>query len=422
MSEEARLAVCYYSWCPLAAIGWFSRRFENIHFISIGMRECAHFIQMGLSRRGEHGLCFSLALLEEEEIATGEIYEPLLEIAKEAVGGGAEIIVLMGSCALEIMKLDLKSLVKRLGEELGAKVVAAQSSGFFKGEGEGEDIIISALLELISPSSDVQGSRGVVLLGSASKETAAVLRAEMEALGISFGGFFPGNSPSDMARISKSSLVAPLYPYLSKSLRTVKNIFGATILSSLFPLGADGSEDFYGAILRKLSLDPAPLAEMAKEAREEAGERAAHLMEKTIMIIGSGLIELPLARLFADLGLGVFEVSTPSLNGSLAAELNRLKELGVEVIEGADLYDQVKRAKEAGVDLVFAHLSLANFLKESGFLTVPSAAYLRLEMLGLANSKNIVEPDLYGKLTGLAPFYPKELEKDQVITIKGLGR
>ncbi len=422
MSEAERSGACQYSWCPLAAIGWFSRRFEGVHFISIGLRECAHFVQMGLSRRGERELPFSLALLEEEDIASGEIYEPLLGIAKEAARGGAELIVLVGSCAAEIMKLDLKSLAKRLRSELEVEVAAAHSSGFFKGEGDGEDIIISALLEEMGGRAQGGSGREVVLLGSTSRETQAVLRAEMEALGIPLAGFFPGNCLSDMVRITEESLVLPLYPYLSKSLRTVKNSFGAKVLNPPFPMGADGCEDFYGAIIKELSLDPSPLAKMADQARAETAERAAHLALRRMMLMGSGLIEIPLARTFANLGLKVESVSTPSLSGSLKGELKRLTELEVEVIEGADLCAQIERAKAKGVDLVFGHLSLAHFLKSQGFLTVPSAIYLRLEMLGFANAKNIVEPDLYGKLTGLALFYPQELEKDDLITIKGLGR
>lgn len=413
---------CYFSWCPLSCIGPLSRRIKNSYFINIGMRECAYFIQMGLSRR-ETDTPFSFAILEDADIGSGNIFEPLKRLVEKAVDNSKpEIIFLMGSCSTEIMKLDIFELSYKLTAEFGVPVIPVQTSGMCNSQSDGEDTVLSGLVDFcysqsLSDNGLKNEKTGVVLVGSVSDYSASILKNEMENFGIPLTGIFPGNNISEILEISKklnkNSIIVPLYPYLYNTLRKIKQKYKCKIFNTAFPIGHHGSKIFYSDMCKHFGLSQDLVDETAGRTWKDMGVKANLLKNRKIFIIGDGLFEIPIACFFSNIGADVLEVSTPHINPSMTKELSFLEKSGVSVVEAADIFSQFKRVQKENPGLVIANLSLARAFQAYGFLTFPTVIYLRSEFLGFSNAKHLVEFEPHGTDIGVGLFHPKGVSEDR---------
>ncbi|ODS39345.1 MAG: hypothetical protein A7316_05770 [Candidatus Altiarchaeales archaeon WOR_SM1_86-2] len=412
---------CYYSWCPLSCIGPLSRRIKNSYFINIGTRECAYFIQMGLSRRDELDAPFSFAILEDADIGSGNIFEPLRGLVGKIHGGSKpEVIFLMGSCSTEIMKFDLFELSHKLTAEFNIPVIPVQTSGMCNSQADGEDMALSGLVDFccsrFTGAELEDETEKVVLVGSVSEYTALMLKNEMKKFRIPFAGIFPGNNISGTLEISKNmgknSIIVPLYPYLSKTIRKIKQRYKCKIFNTTFPIGHDGSKIFYSDLCEHFGVSADAVCDAADSVWKDMEVKANLLKNRKIFIIGDGLFEIPAARFFSNIGANVVEVSTPRINPSMGKELSIL-EPGISVVEAADVFSQFKRIEREKPDMVVAHLSLARAFQAQGFLTFPTVIYMRSEFLGFSNAKHLVEFVPHGTDIGVGLFHPKGISEER---------
>jgi len=432
-SNIARENGCYFSWCPLSCIGPLSRRIKNSYFINVGMRECAYFIQMGLSRR-ESDTPFSFAILEDADIGSGNIFEPMRKLVEkilmESDGEIPEMIFLMGSCSTEIMKLDLFELSYKLTGEFNIPVIPVQTSGMCYSQSDGEDAALSGLVDFCfsqaqgCDSGDGKEDRGeeVILVGSVSEHAAAALKNEMEKFGIPFAGIFPGNSVSEILGISKklnkNSIIVPLQPYIFRTLRKLRQKYKCKILNTTFPVGHDGSRIFYSDLCRHFRLPADAVFDAANDVWKSMEVKAGLLKNKKIFIVGDGLFEIPVARFFSNIGAEVLDVSTPHINPSMSKELEILEKQKVPVVESADIFTQFKRIQDKKPDLVVAPLSVARAFQAHGFLTFPTVIYLRSEFLSFSNAKHLVEFAPHGTDIGVGLFHPKDVSEERMFMRK----
>ena len=394
------------------------------------MRECAYFIQMGLSRREIQNTPFSFAIMEDADIGSGNIFEPLSELVEKIVNDSGEkkpeMIFLMGSCSTEVMKLDLFELSHKLTAEFKTPVIPVQTSGMCDSQSDGEDMALSGLVDFCYSQSLIDNEFNelenekdeVVLVGSVSEQAAVNLKNEMEKFGIPFAGFFPGNNISEILGISKiknkNSIIVPLYPYLFKTLSGIKRKYKCEIFNTTFPLGHDGSKIFYSDLCEHFGISKDIVDDAAIEVWEDMKVKAGLLKGKKIFIIGDGLFEIPAARFFSSIGADVPEVSTPHINPSIAKELLILEGSGARVVEAADTFLQFKRIEKEKPDLVVAPLSLARVFQAHGFLTFPTVIYLRSELLGFSSAKHLVEFEPHGTDIGIGIFHPKGVSEERV--------
>jgi light-independent protochlorophyllide reductase N subunit len=159
----------------------------------------------------------------------------------------------------------------------------------------------------------------VVFLGSINDATAEDFRREAEALGIPVAGFLPANHLHDLPPIGKSTIIAPLQPYLAKVATRISRERGAKVLSSLFPLGPDGTRQFWEDLAKEfgMSID---LSEREHAAWERIKSHCEVLKGRRVFITADSLIELPLARFLKSAGAEIAEVSSVYINKKISCQ------------------------------------------------------------------------------------------------------
>jgi light-independent protochlorophyllide reductase subunit N len=162
-------------------------------------------------------------------------------------------------------------------------------------------------------------------------------------------------------------------PFLADTARALA-ARGASILTSPFPLGAEGTTlwlrsaaDAFGISRAHVDMVTALPEQRARQAVARAG---AMLAGKRIFFFPDSQLEIPLARFAArELGMHPLEVGTPYLHRDhMAAELELLP-AGVQLSEGQDVDRQLDRCRAARPDLTVCGLGLANPLEAEGMAT-----------------------------------------------------
>ena len=382
--------------CGLTSIVWLHRRMPDAFFLVVGSRTCAHLIQSAAGVMIFAEPRFGTAILNERDLAgLADAHDELDRVARELLARRPEIrtLFLVGSCPSEVIKLDLARASERLNEELQGRVrvVNYSGSGIETTFTEGEDGALSALVPFL-PSTD---KRQLLLAGTLADAVEDRLVHLFARLGIETVCSLPPRQSTELPGVGPGTTVLLTQPFLSNTARLLKER-GAKVLSSPFPLGAEGSRRWMETACRDFNLPgdrvAAVLDPLEERARMALAPHRAELTGKRIVLLPESQLEIPLARfLQRECGMELVEVGTPYLNREqMAPELELLPE-GTDVTEGQHVEQQLDRVRDKHPDLVVCGMGLANPLEAEGITTKWSIELVFSPIHGIDQAGDLAE-------------------------------
>jgi light-independent protochlorophyllide reductase subunit N len=383
----------YISFCPLSCVSWLMDKNESFFFLSIGSVSCAYFIHRPRPLLIYNEPRLASIILEEEDIAQGFRKENLLPAVKDIIDHYApKAIFLLGSCFIEIQKIDLKALARFLGEQFPCTFVPVELSGFQNSYSSGEDALLSSLLDLC-PAQD-PAVKEAVIVGAISSECREMFEKEFKHLGIPLAGFLPAHDLSDLPRIGENTLLCPVHPYLIATFTKAERTRKCKILESLFPIGIEGTHDFLKEACAHFGISSAEVDREAAVSEETLTKEKAPLKDKKFFIMGDNMFELPIARFLSTCGAIVQEAGTPYVHPVYhRKEVQLLQHHNVPIVESPDCYRQEERIKNLNPDVVIAPLGFSYPLEAQGYKVVWSVKFYMVNnsIYGFENVKVLLK-------------------------------
>ncbi|MGB7416763.1 MAG: nitrogenase component 1, partial [Thermosynechococcaceae cyanobacterium] len=145
----------YHTFCPISCVAWLYQKIEDSFFLVIGTKTCGYFLQnaMGVMIFAEPR--YAMAELEEGDISAQlNDYEELKRLCVQIKRDrNPSVIVWIGTCTTEIIKMDLEGLAPRLEAEIDIPIVVARANGLDYAFTQGEDTVLAAMAHRC-PSAD----------------------------------------------------------------------------------------------------------------------------------------------------------------------------------------------------------------------------------------------------------------------------
>jgi len=373
----------YHSFCGLTCVGWLYQKIKDSFFLILGTHTCAHLLQNTLGVMVFARPRFAVALLEEADLSK---QQPDLDALIDEIldDHHPSVIFLLSSCTPEVMKVEFEGLANALSRpELPVLFVPA--SGLDYTFSQAEDSVLQALIPFC-PEAPPEDKR-VVFLGSVNDTIADDFALEAERLGIPVAGFLPSNHFTDLPPIGPGTIIAPLQPYLAKAALRLKRERGATVLSSLFPFGPDGTRAFWEDLAAEFDLS-VDLNEREERAWDHISDHVDLLRGKKVFFTADNLMELPLARFLRAAGCEIVECSSTYINKRFhKRELEALA--GVNVVEQPNFDRQLQDMAELQPDLVISTMATTNPLIGQGVVAKWSTEFAFMPIHGWAGAPTL---------------------------------
>lgn len=422
----------YHTFCPISCVAWLYQKIEDSFFLVIGTKTCGYFLQNALGVMIFAEPRYAMAELEEGDIAAQlndykELKRLCLQIKQDR---NPSVIVWIGTCTTEIIKMDLEGIAPGLEKEIGIPIVVARANGLDYAFTQGEDTVLAAMVQRC-PSSDTQPPRRVdkaqetfvenlfkwsrqltkptptaskqhpplVLFGSLPGPVVTQLTRELQKQGIHVAGWLPAQRYSELPKLGKDVYVCGVNPYLSRTATTLIRRHKCTLISAPFPIGPDGTRAWVEKICKVFDITPIGLEE--REASIWAGlEDYLELVRgKSVFFMGDNLLEISLARFLIRCGMIVYEVGIPYMDRRFQCEELALLEQTCRdmdvpmprIVEKPDNYHQVQRIREFQPDLAITGMAHANPLEARGINTKWSVEFTFAQIHGFTNARDILE-------------------------------
>jgi light-independent protochlorophyllide reductase subunit N len=385
--------------CGLTGIVWMHRKIQDAFFLVVGSRTCAHLLQSAAGVMIFAEPRFATAVIEERDLAgMADANEELDRVVDRLLERRPDIrlLFLVGSCPSEVIKLDLSKAAQRLSSRHlpRVRILAYSGSGIETTFTQGEDACLAAMVPGL-PTPPAGEARSLVVAGCLADVVEDQMRRVFDDLGVGPVRFFPARRADDPVPVGPGTMVLLAQPYLAETGRLLEER-GCRILTAPFPLGAEGTLDWYRAAADAFGV-PDERFRAATRAKAERARRAlaplrAELEAKRIFFFPDSQLEPPLARfLHEECGMRPVEVGTPYLHRQhLAAELPRLP-AGVLLSEGQHVDRQLDRCRAARPDLSVCGLGLANPLEAEGLATKWSIELVFTPVQGFEQAADLAE-------------------------------
>lgn len=362
--------------CGLTGIVWLHRKIQDAFFLVVGSRTCAHLIQSAAGVMIFAEPRFGTAIIDERDLAgLADVNEELdREVARLLERRrDIKLLFLVGSCPSEVIKLDLSRAAERLSQRYlpDVHVLNYSGSGIETTFTQGEDACLAALAPEL-PTADGD-ERRLMVVGALADIVEDQFRDLFDKLGIGPVDFLPARTADSMPPVGPGTRYVLAQPFLGDTAMALERR-GARRIAAPFPLGEEGSTEWFRAIAMVWNVNAERFEEATRAPRERARRAlAAHrerLDGKRIFFFPDSQLEIPLARmLHRELGMQPLEVGTPYLHRDhLAQELDWLPD-SVTLSEGQDVEKQLDRCLAEQPDMVVCGLGLANPLEAQGITT-----------------------------------------------------
>jgi light-independent protochlorophyllide reductase subunit N len=344
-----------------------------------------------------------MAELEESDISAKlndykELKRLCLQIKQDR---NPSVIVWIGTCTTEIIKMDLEGMAPRLETELGIPIVVARANGLDYAFTQGEDTVLAAMAQKCpeKDKSAVQPENNLVLFGSLPSTVATGLTLELKRQGISVSGWLPSQRYADLPTLGDGVFVCGINPFLSRTATTLMRRRKCKLITAPFPIGPDGTRAWVEKICETFDIIPQGLEERENQIWETLKDYLALVKGKSVFFTGDNLLEISLARFFIRCGMIVYEIGIPYMDKRFqSAELELLektcKDMNVSlprIVEKPDNYYQMQRIRELQPDLVITGMAHANPLEARGISTKWSVEFTFAQIHGFANAREILE-------------------------------
>lgn len=429
----------YHTFCPISCVAWLYQKIEDSFFLVIGTKTCGYFLQNALGVMIFAEPRYAMAELEEGDISAQlndykELKRLCLQIKKDR---NPSVIVWIGTCTTEIIKMDLEGMAPRLETEIGIPIVVARANGLDYAFTQGEDTVLTALTHRcpnFSPSNFLQGKKSspindekkspdllettkflsnsttleveneknhppLVLFGSLPNTVANQLTNELKRQGINVSGWLPAPRYSDLPALGDGVYVCGVNPFLSRTATTLMRRRKCKLISAPFPIGPDGTRAWLEKICSVFNITPQGLEEREKQIWNSLEDYLNLIRGKSIFFMGDNLLEISLARFLIRCGMIVYEIGIPYMDRRFqAGEISLLeqtcKKMNVplpRIVEKPDNYNQVQRIRELQPDLAITGMAHANPLEARGINTKWSVEFTFAQIHGFTNARDILE-------------------------------
>lgn len=357
--------------CGLTSIIWLHRKLQDAFFLVVGSRTCAHLMQSAAGVMIFAEPRFGTAIMEERDLAgMADMNDELDRVVDRLLARRPDIrmLVLVGSCPSEVIKLDLPRAAQRLSNKHtpDCRVVAYSGSGIETTFTQGEDNFLTALTEDL-PAASAQDAPNLIIAGALADVVEDQFKRLLDAVGVDDVSFFPMRNSNDLPKVGPKTIVALAQPYLGATAKALEGR-GATVLSTLAPYGEEGTTAWLTAIVEAMGGDMAALEvaiEMPRQRARRAVEQYRDTLEgKKLFFFPDSQLEPSLARfLHREVGCEIAEVGTPFLHRKFAQPELKLLPATTHIAEGQDVDRQLDRAREVKPDLVVCGMGLGNPLE-----------------------------------------------------------
>lgn len=422
----------YHTFCPISCVAWLYQKIEDSFFLVIGTKTCGYFLQnaMGVMIFAEPR--YAMAELEEGDISAQlNDYEELkrlcLQIKRDR---NPSVIVWIGTCTTEIIKMDLEGLAPRLESEIGIPVVVARANGLDYAFTQGEDTVLAAMAnrcpkeapaaekgkeerngiqkllnfgkkkeEVVESDSEYVDHPPLILFGSLPDPVVTQLTLELKRQGIKVTGWLPEKRFTELPVIEEGYYVAGVNPFLSRTATTLMRRRKCKLIGAPFPIGPDGTRAWIEKMCSVFGITPKGLDEREAKIWESLEDYVKLIRGKSVFFMGDNLLEISLARFLVRCGMTVPEIGIPYMDKRYqAAELQLLEktchEMNVplpRIVEKPDNYNQIQRINQLNPDLVITGMAHANPLEARGINTKWSVEFTFAQIHGFTNARDILE-------------------------------
>ena len=145
----------YHTFCPISCVAWLYQNIEDSFFLVIGTKTCGYFLQNALGVMIFAEPRYAMAELEEGDISAQltdykELKRICLKIKQDR---NPSVIIWIGTCTTEIIKMDLEGMAPRLETDIGIPIVVARANGLDYAFTQGEDTVLAAMAHRCPPFS-----------------------------------------------------------------------------------------------------------------------------------------------------------------------------------------------------------------------------------------------------------------------------
>ena len=283
----------YHTFCPISCVAWLYQKIEDSFFLVIGTKTCGYFLQnaMGVMIFAEPR--YAMAELEEGDISAQlNDYEELKRLCTQIKRDrNPSVIVWIGTCTTEIIKMDLEGLAPKLEAELGIPIVTARANGLDYAFTQGEDTVLAAMVQRCpdKPVGEVEKEERnsiskllnfgrkkedvavteseyakhtpLVMFGSLPDPVVTQLTLELKKQGIKVSGWLPSKRYTELPVIEEGYFVSGVNPFLSRTATTLMRRRKTKLIGAPFPIGPDGTRAWIEKICSALGVEPKGLAE-----------------------------------------------------------------------------------------------------------------------------------------------------------------
>ena len=393
----------YHTFCPISCVSWLYQKIEDSFFLVIGTKTCGYFLQNALGVMIFAEPRYAMAELEEGDISAQlNDYEELKRLCQGIKKTrNPSVIVWIGTCTTEIIKMDLEGIAPRLEKELNIPIIVARANGLDYAFTQGEDTVLAALSQKlkVKENSNLITQNPLYLFGSIPQTVVSELALELKNQGIEIAGWIPDKRYSELPTLSKNAFVCGISPYLSRTATVLMRRKNCNLINAPFPIGPDGTSAWVEKICLAYKKIPKGLKEKESSTWLKLEKYITKLKGKSVFLMGDNLLEISLARFLIRCGMQVYEIGIPYLDKRYqAGELELLRKTCTEynsplpvIVEKPDNYNQIDRIQSLNPDLVITGMANANPLQARGVSTKWSVEFTFSQIHGFTNSKNILE-------------------------------
>nr|YP_009547616.1 protochlorophyllide reductase ChlN subunit [Vaginularia trichoidea]AYW16133.1 protochlorophyllide reductase ChlN subunit [Vaginularia trichoidea] len=408
----------YHTFCPISCVAWLYQKIEDSFFLVVGTKTCGYFLQNALGVTIFAEPRYAMAELEEGDISAQlndqkELEKICLQIKNNR---SPSVIVWIGTCTTEIVKMDLEGIAPKVEKQIGIPIVVARANGLDYAFTQGEDTVLAAMVhrcpeydslieeeksqqsEIHTNSKNKSTSHQLVLFGSLPSNVASELNLELKRQSISVSGWLPSQKYNELPKLGYKVYVCGVNPFLSRTATTLMRRRKCQLIGAPFPIGPDGHMLGLRKFVRFL-IKTNGLKERENQLWKNVEDYTRIINGKSIFFMGDNLLEISLARFLIRCGMIVYEIGIPYMDRRYqAAELLLLQSTCKEmnsplprIVEKPDNYGQVQRIQELKPHLAITGMAHANPLEARDIDTKWSVEFTFAQIHGFSNVRAILE-------------------------------
>ncbi len=370
----------YHTFCPISCVAWLYQKIEDSFFLVIGTKTCGYFLQnaMGVMIFAEPR--YAMAELEEGDISAQlNDYEELKRLCVQIKRDrNPSVIVWIGTCTTEIIKMDLEGIAPKLEAEIGVPIVVARANGLDYAFTQGEDTVLAAMamrsptraelaaktastdagatvatVESSAPdpaiaeggrsglkklfslgrreeqspeapasvkalesseSSEYKDHTPLILFGSLPDPVVTQLTLELKRQGIKVSGWLPSKRYAEASSIDEGDYAVGVNPFLSRTATTLMRRRKCRLIGAPFPIGPDGTRAWIEKICSVLEIEPQGLEEREQQIWASLEDYLSIIRGKSVFFMGDNLLEVSLARFLIRCGMTCPEIGIPYMD------------------------------------------------------------------------------------------------------------